>query len=320
MYLKRFAMLCVMMLSALSASAQNYPSKPVKIIVGYVAGGGPDMIARVLGERLSDILGQPFIIENRPGAGGVIATSQLAKMPADGYSLLLGETGQLVIAPHIRKALPFDTLKDLTPIARVTTDPMILVANAKAEFKTLQELIKDAKAHPGSINYGSSGIGTIHHIAMEVFKAEAGLKIEHVPYKGSGQSIPAVLGSDVPLLVTTVTAAGPHLRSGALIPLAVTSSRRLPSLPQVPSFGEIVKGYDYSSEVGILAPAGLAPSIVSKLAEAIKQAVESPEFTTHFKDTSINVTYGYPSEYAENLRASLKKYERAVKLANIQPE
>lgn len=319
-YLKFFAIACSFLTGVSNAFAQEYPVKPVKIIVGYVAGGGPDMVARALATRLSTILGQPFVVENKPGAGAVLATAHVAKLPADGYNLLLGETGQLVIAPHIHKALPYDTLKDLAPIARVTSDTMLLVANAKTGIGTLPDLIRRVKVKPGAINYGSSGIGTIHHIVMEVFKANAGLDITHVPYKGSGQSLPAVLAGDVPVVFTTVTAAGPHLRSGTLVPLAVTSARRLPDFPEVPAIGEFVKDYEYASEVGILAPAGLPPAVAGKLAAAIRKAVESPEFIAQFKNTSVSITYAGPSEYAENLRTSLKKYERAVKLANIKAD
>ena len=319
-YIKPFAVACTLIAASLGLCAQEYPNRPVKITVGYVAGGGPDMIARALSLRLGEILGQPLVVENKPGAGGVMATAQLAKMPPDGYSLLLGETGQLVIAPHLNKSLPFDTLKDFTPIALITTDPMLLVAHPKAKLATVQDLIREAKRNPGKIDYASSGIGTIHHIAFEDFKAKAGLNILHIPYKGSGQSIPAALGGEVSLLVTTVTAALPHLRSGALVPLAVTSSRRLPILPQVPALGELVPDFEYSSEVGILAPAGLPPATSAKLAAAIKKAVESPEFVAQFKGTSVSVTYGGPAEYAENLRRNLRKYELAVRGAKIQPE
>lgn len=318
--MKYLAVACSFLVSASNVSAQDYPVKPVKIIVGYVAGGGPDMVARALAARLGDVLGQPFVVENRPGAGAVLATAQVAKMPADGYNLLLGETGQLVIAPYLHKALPYDPLKDLAPIARVTSDAMLLVANAKANYATLPDLMRGARSKPGAINYGSSGIGTIHHIVMEVFKADAGLQMTHVPYKGSGQSLPAVLAGDVPVIFTTATAAGPHLRSGALVPLAVTSARRLPDFPSVPTVGEFVKDYEYTSEVGILAPAGLPPQIAAKLAAAIKKAVESPEFVAQFRNTSMSITFAGPSEYADTLRAGLKKYERAIRLANIKAE
>ncbi len=302
------------------ALAQDYPVKPVKLIVGYVAGGGPDMVARAFGQKLGEILGQPFVVENRPGAGGVLATGVVAKSPADGYTLLVGETGQLVIAPHTNKNIPYNTLRDLTPIALVTSEPLLLVSNAKVPQKTLQDLLKEAKANPGKIAYGSSGIGTIHHIAGEVLKAEAGVDMMHVPYKGSGQSVPAALAGDVPVLVTSFAGAGAHIRSGALNLLAVTSPTRLPSAPNVPAVSDLFKGYDYQSEMGFLAPPGLPAAVLNKLSAAIKQAAESPDVIARFKDTATVVSFRPAGEYADNLKRNLAKYERAVKLSNIQPE
>lgn len=300
--------------------AQDYPVRPVKLIVGYVAGGGPDMVARAFGQKLSEILGQPFVVENRAGAGGVLATGVVAKSPADGYTLLVGETGQLVIAPFTNKNISYNTLRDLAPIALVTSEPLLLVTNAKFPQKTVQDLIKEAKANPGKLSYGSSGIGTIHHIAGEVFKAEAGVDMVHVPYKGSGQSVPGALAGDVPVLVTSYAGAGPHIRSGALNLLAVTSPGRLPSAPNVPALSELIKGYDYQSEMGFLAPAGLPPAVLNKLSAAIKQASESPDLLARFKDTATVVSFRPAGEYTENLKRNLGRYERAVKLANVQPE
>ena len=298
----------------------DYPNKPVKILVGYVPGGGPDMVARALGQKLSEILGQPFVVDNRPGAGGSSVTAQVARMAPDGYNLLLGETGQLVIAPYIYKNLAYDTLKDLTPVALVTTEPLLLVASPKAPFKKLDELMREARANPGKYNYGSSGVGTIHHISMEAFKADAGLDIAHVPYKGSGQSVPGILAGDVPLLITSFAAAGAHIRAGSLNLLAVTSPGRLPGFPAVPTIGETVKGYDFASEMGVLGPPGMPPAVLNKLTAAIKQAAESPDFIAKFKETATAITYKSPADYTENLRANLKKYERAVKAARIAAE
>ena len=309
-----------MMALPIAAMAQDYPNKPVKILVGYVAGGGPDMVARALGLKLSEILGQPFVVENRPGAGGSTATAQLARMPADGYSLLLGETGQLVIAPHIFKNLAYDPLKDLTPVARVSVEPLLLVSSGKGSIKSVQDLLREVKASPGKLDYGSSGVGTIHHITMEVFKSDAGLEIGHIPYKGSGQSVPAILAGDVPLLITSFAAAGSHIRAGTINLLAVSSPSRLPGMPNVPTIAETVSGFDYSSEMGILAPAGLPPAVLTKLSAAIKQASESPDFIARFKDTATAIIYNGPADYSANLRNNLRKFERAVKLAKIQPE
>lgn len=307
-----------MMAIATGLFAQEYPSKPVKIIVGYVPGGGPDFVARSLGQKLTEILGQPFVVENRPGAGATTATAQVAKMPADGYTLLLGETGQLVIAPFIYKKLAYDPVKDFTPISLVgTSSGMLLVSNPRSSIKTIQDLVREAKANPGKIDYGSSGIGSIHHIAMEVFKADAGLDITHIPYKGSGQSVASILAGDVPLLFTSVPAAGSHIRAGTLSLLAVSAPNRMSAYPDIPSLSEIVKDYDYLSEMGLLAPAGLPAEVLAKLSKAIKLAAESPDLLEAFKKNHYILKYTTPGEYTENIRRNLKKYERAVKIAKV---
>lgn len=307
-----------MMAIATGLFAQEYPSKPVKIIVGYVPGGGPDFVARSLGQKLTEILGQPFVVENRPGAGATTATAQVARMPADGYTLLLGETGQLVIAPFIYKNLAYDPVKDFTPISLVgTSSGMLLVSNPRSSIKTIQDLVREAKANPGKIDYGSSGIGSIHHIAMEVFKADAGLDITHIPYKGSGQSVASILAGDVPLLFTSVPAAGSHIRAGTLSLLAVSAPNRMSAYPDIPSLSEIVKDYDYLSEMGLLAPAGLPAEVLAKLSKAIKLAAESPDLLEAFKKNHYILKYTTPAEYAENIRRNLKKYERAVRIAKV---
>lgn len=307
-----------MMAIATGLFAQEYPSKPVKIIVGYVPGGGPDFVARSLGQKLTEILGQPFVVENRPGAGATTATAQVARMPADGYTLLLGETGQLVIAPFIYKNLAYDPVKDFTPISLVgTSSGMLLVSNPRSSIKTIQDLVREAKANPGKIDYGSSGIGSIHHIAMEVFKADAGLDIMHIPYKGSGQSVASILAGDVPLLFTSVPAAGSHIRAGTLSLLAVSAPNRMSAYPDTPSLSEIVKDYDYLSEMGLLAPAGLPAEVLAKLSKAIKLAAESPDLLEAFKKNHYILKYTTPAEYAENIRRNLKKYERAVRIAKV---
>lgn len=307
-----------MMAIATGLFAQEYPSKPVKIIVGYVPGGGPDFVARSLGQKLTEILGQPFVVENRPGAGATTATAQVARMPADGYTLLLGETGQLVIAPFIYKNLAYDPVKDFTPISLVgTSSGMLLVSNPRSSIKTIQDLVREAKANPGKIDYGSSGIGSIHHIAMEVFKADAGLDITHIPYKGSGQSVASILAGDVPLLFTSVPAAGSHIRAGTLSLLAVSAPNRMSAYPDTPSLSEIVKDYDYLSEMGLLAPAGLPAEVLAKLSKAIKLAAESPDLLEAFKKNHYILKYTTPAEYAENIRRNLKKYERAVRIAKV---
>ena len=313
-----FATICLSF--TLGAYSQEYPNRPVKMLVGYVPGGGPDMVARALAQKLSEIMGQPFVVENKPGAGGTLATGIAAKSPADGYTLLVGETGQLVIAPYIYKNLSYKTLTDFSPIALVSSEPLLLVSGNKSGIKTLQNLVERARSNPGALSYGSSGVGTIHHIAGEVFKSGLGLSLLHVPYKGSGQSVPAILSGDVPILVTSFAGAGSHIRAGTLNLLAVTTAERLPSMPNVPAVSELIKGYEFPSEVGVLAPAGLPPAVLNKLAAAIKAACDSPDFVAKFKETSTIITYKSPSDYTDNLRINLQKYADATKLSRINPE
>jgi tripartite-type tricarboxylate transporter receptor subunit TctC len=319
LFIKRILELALLLVAGLAA-AQDYPNHTVRIMVGYVPGGSPDFVARALAQKLTDLLGQPFVVDNKPGGGGVTATAQMVKFPADGYTLLMGDTSQLGIAPYIFKTLPYDTLKDLTPIAGLTSEPLMLVSSAKSNIKSLQEFLQVARTNPGKINYGSSGVGSIHHIAMESFKADAGLDIVHIPYKGSGQSVPAILAGDVPILITAYTASAPHIKAGTLNLLAVTSGKRWSRFPNIPSVSEIVKDFDFSAETGVLAPAGLPYAITTKLTQAIKQASESADFLSKFKDTGFTVEYMNPSEYAEQVKKNLRKYERAVSLAKIQPE
>lgn len=301
------------------AAGDNYPVRPVKLIVGYVPGGSPDTVARIVSQRLGQILGQPVVVENRAGAGGTLATAQVAKAPADGYTLLLGETGQLVIAPWITKNLSYDVIRNFTPVGMVGTTPLVLVANAKTGIRTLQDLVREARAKPGTLDYGSSGNGTIHHIAGEVFKAGADINLMHVPYKGSGQSVPALISGDVPVLMTSLTVVLPFVQAGTVNVLGVTSAARYGDLPNVPAIGEVVKDYDYSSEMGILAPAGTPAPVINKLSHALREALSSAEVQKQFKLGSIIPLYTTPADYTDNLRRNLRKYEQAVKITKPEP-
>lgn len=310
------------LLAAAAAPADVYPNKPVKIVVGYVPGGGPDLVARILCEKLGRMLGQPFLVENKPGASGTIATALVARAPADGYTLLLGETGQLVLAPHVIKRLPYDTVKDFTPVAQVGGGAgMGIVANAKTSIKTLQDLIREAQANPGKISYGSTGIGGIHHVAMEAFKASAGVDLVHIPYKGGGQSVQALLSAEVPVIMTGLSSVWPDIRAGTAVLLAVTSAARLDPRPNVPVLTEIYKEMDaFDSDTGILGPSGLPPAIVAKLSRAIKQATESPDVVASFKRIGQSILFATPEAYGETIRRNLKRYEQVVKITQIKSE
>ncbi len=307
------------LLIAGTAHAQAYPNRPVKLLVGAVAGGAPDIIARMLGERLSLALGQPFVVENRPGAGGTVVPGQLAKMAPDGYNLLVADIAQLVVAPHLQADVSYDPLKDFAPISLAATTPLFLISNAKTTtIKNLNDLISQAKANPGKLNYGSSGIGSIHHIAMETFKTSLGLDIVHVPYRGSGASVPALLGGEVPLVVATLPTVGAYVQSGQMFLLAATSAKRFPDAADIPAVSEVVKGYDFASEIGVIAPAGTPREVVLRLSAAIKTALEAPEFSARFKVLGAVPTWIGPDEYMQNIRVNYKKFGDAVKASGAK--
>ncbi len=302
---------------ALHAQPQNYPERPIRFILGYAAGGGPDVTARVTGQHLSQLLGQPVIVENRLGAGGVVAGQAVASAAPDGYTLLIGETGQLGIVPHLMKNLPFDTVKDLTPVGLISIQPLLVAASAKSGIKTLQQLITEAKANPGRLAYGSSGIGTLHHLAMEILKADLGLDIVHVPYKGSGQSVPALLAGDVPLLVTGIPVVTPHAKAGKVYLLGVTTAERSEFAPEVPSLAEVDKSFDYAAEVGLLAPTGTPAAVIRKLSDSLRTVMQNRDLLAKFKDSGLTPKYTTPEGYAELLRRNYRVYEKAVKAANV---
>lgn len=314
----------VAILSVGSAYGQGYPSRPIKLIVGYVPGAtGPDFSARTIAPRLAQILGQPVVVENKPGAGATIATSLVVSSPPDGYTLLLGETGQLEIAPHIYKNLSYKTLTDLTPIGMMTDGAgIVIVANTKTtKIRTLQDLLREAKASPGKLSYGSAGIGTIHHLVMETFKDGVGIDIAHVPYKGGGQALPGFLAGDVPILVAAYQTVQPHVQAGSAVVLAASGGKRLAALPDVPSLSEFIKGYSMESQLGILGPANLPPEIVKKLSDALKATLETPEIMQTLSAGGTRpIRWTTPAEYRQIIGDNIKKFERAVKLANVKPE
>ncbi len=285
---------------AAAVAAQDYPNRPVHIVVSYLAGGGPDAQGRMIGQALSQSLKQPFVI--------------------DGYTLLLGETGQLVIAPFAYKSLPYDTIKDFAPIGLIASSPLVLVASRKThpEIRTMKDLIREAKARPGKLDYGTPGVGGLHHILMESLKSDLGMSITHIPYKGVALSVPAVLSGEVPLILTSIGT----LRGNAaqLHVLAISSKERFPGLPDLPTMSEFVKDFEFASESGLLAPAGTPPDIIAKLSANMKAAMQSPDFIEREKGMGYATIWCSPEAYAENLKQNLKRYERAVKIAGIKPE
>ena len=299
--------------------AQEYPSKPVRIVVPFAPGGVADNSARVVAEPLAIRLGQQVIVENRPGASGNIGTQQVVQAAPDGYTLLLGFDGTMVINPHVFPKIPFDTLADFAPVTKLGDATLILVAHPSAGVRTLNELIEKAKSKPFS--YGTSGTGGTPHLAMELLKLRTGAQFEHVPYKGGGPAVVDVLGGQIPLVFTAIASAQQYVRGGRLIALGVPSAKRSGALPDVPTFQESgLAGFDVSSWTGIFAPAKTPPAVISKLQRELSQVLQSPFVKERYATLGIEPVGNSPEEFGAQLRADLARWQEVVKAANVKVE
>ncbi len=264
-------------LAAAAARADDYPSHPIKLIVPYAPGGGADAVARIVAKRVSETIGQPMVIENRGGAGSIIGTEDVHKADPDGYTLLLGQSGPISINPAVYKELPYDPEKDFAPITMTTAYPYILVVNAKLPVKSLQDFVAMVKAKPGEFNYGTTGVGAANHLVTELFSSKAGLKMVHVPYRGTALAVADLLAGQVTMVFADPVSALPHMQAGTLRALAVTSKERSPVAPDVPTIAESgYPGFDAIAWHGILAPANTPPAIIAKLHDQIVAALKRP--------------------------------------------
>ncbi|MFL9935878.1 tripartite tricarboxylate transporter substrate binding protein [Paraburkholderia sp. RL18-103-BIB-C] len=277
---KLFAVVMGVLLMALSAIAQAgdpYPQQSIRLLVPAEPGGAADFIARLISPVLSASLGQAVVVENKSGASGTIAGNLVAKSKPNGYTLLMAQNTSIVIAPHLYKQLPYDTLKDLAPVSLVISVPNILVVNPNVPAKTVSEFIALAKAKPGSFSYGSAGIGSPSHIAGEMFDKDAGVQMLHVPYQGSAPAVTALLGNQIPAMFAPITAVLPLVRANQLRALGVTTAGRLPSLPNIPTIAESgVPGFDINSWFGLFAAANTPPEIIARLNRAVAEALKDP--------------------------------------------
>jgi len=314
----RFIQLLAMLVVACAAHAQ-YPARAIKIVVPYAAGGLPDTMTRAVTPKLGESLGQPVVVENMGGAGGISGVTEVARSPADGYTLLVADVGQIAINPHLFSKLPYDPMKDLAPVSLIGTSPLYLVAHPSVPANTLKELVAYAKAHPGKLNYGSSGIGSIHHLATEALKAGFGIDIVHVPYKGTGQSVPALLGGQVALLYSALPSIAGHLKDGRVKILAISSAQRSPQTPEVPTVAESgIPGYDYVAEIGMLAPAGTPRVIIQRLAGEMAKVVKQPDVLQRFTQLGIDAVGSTPEAYDKQNKADFDKYARLVKASGAK--
>ncbi|MBK1616133.1 LacI family transcriptional regulator [Rubrivivax gelatinosus] len=305
-------------LAAGPAAAQTaYPNKPVRLIVPFVPGGVTDASGRLIADALGKRLGQQVIVDNKPGASGNIGAAQAAQAPADGYTLLLGFDGTLVINPHIFAKVPFDTQKDFAPIGKIGDATLILVAHPGLPVKTLQDVIALSKKQP--LAYGTSGIGGTPHVAGEMLAQRTGAQLEHVPYKGGGQALTDVMGGSIPLVYTAVASAHAHVKAGKLKAIAVSSARRSSSLPDVPTFAEAgVPDFVVDSWVGLLAPAATPPAIVARLNTELNAVLNDPAVRDKLAVLGIEPTPGTPDQFRVAMQRDFAAYGPIVKKAGIR--
>jgi tripartite-type tricarboxylate transporter receptor subunit TctC len=298
--------------------AQAYPTRPVRILVGFVAGGNFDIVARLVGQSLSEQLGQPVIVENRPGASSNIATEAVVRAPADGYTVLLGGAVNAVNATLYDK-LGFNFISDLAPVAGVVRFPNVMTVGASFPAKTVAEFIAYAKANPGKINHGSSGNGTTQHLAGELFKTMTGVDLQHVPYKGGSQAITALLGGQVQVLFEALPPSIPHIKSGQLRALGVTSATRSGALPELPTVGEFVPGYEASGWNGICAPKNTPVEIIEKLNKVVNASLADPQVKARLADLGATTLAGSSADFGKLIAEETEKWGKVIRAGNIKP-
>ncbi|CAB3822950.1 hypothetical protein LMG26684_00679 [Achromobacter mucicolens] len=296
-----------------AAIADAYPTKPIRLIIPFAVGGSTDNLGRVLAARLSEKLGQQVVADNRPGAGGNIGTDQVAKAPADGYTLLFATEGTLGINPSLYKKLPFDPEKDFTPIAQFASVPNILVVNPKVQAKTVEELAAYAKSKPASLNMGSAGNGTTNHLSGELFQSMTGASFTHVPYKGSGPAMADLLADQIQLMFDNLPGSLPHVKAGSLRALAVTSAKRSPLLPDVPTMAEAgVPGYDVEVWFGVAAPKGLPAQTLATLSKAITEISQEPATIEKILNIGATPLTSTPAEFGSRIQEARLKWAPIV--------
>jgi len=301
------------------ARAQPYPSRPVRLIVGYAAGGGNDILARIMGQWLSERLGQQFVIENRPGAGTNIATEMLVKAPADGYTLMLVGPAQAINAT-LYERLSFNFIRDVAPIGSFVRMPLVMVVNPSLPTKTGPEFIAYAKASPGRISMASAGVGSGPHVSGELFKMMTGVEMLHVPYRGDAPALTDVLGGQVQVYFSGVPAALEHIKTGKLRPLGVTTANRSEALPDVPAVGDFVSGYEASVSFGVGAPKATPAQIVERLNKEINAALLDPKVRARLTEIAGMALGGSPADFGKLIADETEKWGKVIKFAGIKPD
>jgi putative tricarboxylic transport membrane protein len=301
------------------AHAQGYPSRPIRLVVPYAAGGGADSVGRIVASRVSESIGQPIVIENRGGAGSIIGTELVKNADADGYTLLLGQSGPISINPAIYKKLPYDPIKDFAPVSMTTSYPYIMVVNPRLGVKSLQEFVALAKRKPGELNYGTTGVGAANHLVTELFDSRAGIRMTHVPYRGTALAVTDLLAGQVQMVFADPITALPHIKAGTLMALAVTSKDRSAVAPGVPTISESgYPGFDAIAWHGILAPANTPPAIVNKLNAEIVKALKDPETVSLLEKQAMQTVGNSPEAFAGFIKQDIAIWKQVAEQAKVE--
>ena len=304
-----------------AAHAQQYPTRPVRFVVPFAPGGSTDTLARTIGVKLAEAVGQQVVVDNRPGGNGDLGMMIAAQAPADGHTLLLGYIANLAIAPSLNPKMPYDPVKDYAPITQIATSPNVMTANAGVPAKSLKELVALAKAKPGAVNFASTGVASVGHLTGELLNTLAGMKMTHVPYKGGGAAIIGLLSGEVQVMFTGFSAAMPHIKSGKIRSLAVTGAKRSPALADVPTIAEQgFPGVEATAWYGVLAPAGTPRPVVTRLHGEIVRILKLPDVTQRLGNLGFEIVGSTPEHFASYIKTEIRKWEKVVKASGAKPE
>lgn len=318
---RRLALAFALQCLAIPAFAADYPARPIRLVVPYAPGGGADSVARIVAKKVSENIGQPIVIENKGGAGAILGTDIVAKAEPDGYTLLLGQSGPISINPAVYRTLPYDPVKDFAPVTMTTAYPYVLVVNAALPAKSLQEFVALARSKPGAMNYGSTGVGAANHLVSELFNSKAGLKMTHVPYRGTALAVGDLLSGQLTMVWGDPISVLGHIKAGKLRALAVTSLQRSPVAPEVPTVAESgYPGFEALAWHGILAPARTPPAVVGKLNAEIVRALADPATKKLLQDQAMQTVGNSPGEFAAFIQKDIAVWKAVATSANVTVE
>jgi tripartite-type tricarboxylate transporter receptor subunit TctC len=317
--LPALALMVAVALATGAARTEDYPTHPIRLVVPYAAGGGADSVARIVARRVGETIGQPIVIENRGGAGSIIGAELVKKSSPDGYTLLLGQSGPISINPAVYRNLPYDPLKDFVPVTMTTAYPYIMVVSPALGVKTLQEFVALAKTKPDQLNYGTTGVGAANHLVTELFDRKAGIRMTHIPYRGTALAVTDLIAGQVQVVFADPISALPHVKAGTLLALAVTSKERSPVAPDVPTMAESgYPGFDAIAWHGILAPANTPPAIITRLNTEIVAALKDPETRALLEQQAMQTVGNSPQAFADFIRQDIAIWKEVAEQAKVE--